>query len=76
MATAAADTIVAISQAEAVVPAGFGAALGAVAGLGVDGSVVPVGTPSRVRAAVSRGLARSHPLACSGWPKPCCPGGV
>jgi hypothetical protein len=77
-----ADTIVAISQAEAVVPPGFGAAAGAAVAEkeavapAVDGRETPAGTPSRVRVAVSRGVPRSHPAADSGWPKPCCPGSV
>jgi hypothetical protein len=77
-----ADTIVAISQAGAVVSPGFAAAAGAevaeteAAEPGMDGRDAAAGTPSRVRVAVSRGLPRSHPVACSGWPKPCCPGTV
>jgi hypothetical protein len=56
---AAADAIVAISQAGAVVSLDFGAAARAgalgteAAELGADGSEAAAGTPSRVRVAVS-----------------------
>jgi len=75
-----ADTIAAISQAGAVMSPGFGAAAGVAetdaAAAGADETEAPAGTPSRVRVAVSCGVPRSHPAACSGWPKPCCPGSV
>src|SRR5713226_4235419 len=70
---ATADAIVAISQAGAVVSLGFGTAPGAgaagteAAELRADGSEAPAGMPSRVRVAVSCGVPRSHPVACSGW---------
>src|SRR5579871_3845578 len=79
---AAADAIVAISQAGAGVSLGFGAAAGIgadereAAELAADGREAPAPTPSRVKVAVNCGVPRSHPVACSGWPKPCCPGGV
>jgi hypothetical protein len=87
IAIAAADAIAVISQAGALVPPGLGPAAGAcadgagadwarAAGPGAGGSEAPEGTPSRVKVAVSCAVARSHPVACSGWLKPCCPGGV
>src|SRR5215472_15533190 len=77
MAIATADAIVAMSQAGVVLLSGFGAAARTRAGgteaaeLRADGSEAPAGMPSRARVAVRRGVPRNHPVACSGWPKPC-----